>query len=919
MVKSSIRLQCAGIAAAMLIGVAALQGCAALGAAPSVAASSTSSREASMQAVASPAAPASAASAPAARPAAQAGKPPAFAEVTKDAQRIDGALPMWRKDEKLWIELAPSAFDQPLLMSPKLKSGIGEASVFGGLMASPVGGAGGPQVIAFKRVHNQVQMLALNLDVTAAAGTPQARAVEAGFSPSLLGSAAVASQPDPQSQAVLIEANGLFLSDLLGLGMRLQRSFRQGYSLDARNSAIMSVRATPQAMVIETRNHFYTASLATPPHGTSGSGSSSAPAPSVPSWLPDARSLFIEVQYSLASLPAQPMAARRLDPRVGLFASTRLDFSNDLARTPRQRIVNRWRLEKKNPDAEMSEPARPITFWIDRTVPVEYRGAVTEGILEWNRAFERIGLRGAIAVRQQPDDADFDTLDFGVASVRWMTNIQTSFAAIGPRHVDPRTGEILDADIAIESIAIRMMRALRMQVLAREEPAAQTADTAEFETCQHGDFAAEQLGYALDVLAARGELDADGAQADAFVHDYIKATVMHEVGHALGLRHNFRASRAYKLEQLADPEFTREHGTTGSVMEYQGVNLGRAGERNGTPFQIALGPYDYWAIEYAYKVVPAEQEAAELERIAARSNDPLLAFGTDEDAALGIDPEVMQFDLGDDPLAFAERRLAIAREMFGRQETRHLDPGHDWSVLRRSLTYAISDAGRAVNVLARQIGGVRTLRDYAGSQRDPLLPVPADTQRRALEQIARTVFAPDALAVSPKLQRRLAPDYLDRSEIAGVATDYPVTQRLLDLQRAALTRLMSDAVAARVLDNVSMVDQGADAFTLAELYERLMRDVWAELDHPDRDIDAARRELQREHLNRLANAVLRPTPQTRADARSLLRGQARELLARIERVLRRPRGLSATSVAHLRDSADTLREVLRASLQRGGV
>jgi len=267
MVKSSIRLRYAGVAVAMLVGVAALQGCAALGTAPSTGASTTSLPPSSAQVASSPAAPASAVSAPASRPTAPAtpaGKPPPFAEVTKDAQRIDGPLPMWRKDEKVWIELAPAAFDQPLLMSPKLKSGIGEASIFGGLMASPVGGAGGPQVIAFKRVHNQVQMLALNLDVTAAAGTPQARAVEAAFSPSLLGSAAVASQPDPQSGAVLVEANGLFLSDLLGLGMRLQRSFRQGYSLDARNSAIMSVRATPQAMVIETRNHYYTASLATP-------------------------------------------------------------------------------------------------------------------------------------------------------------------------------------------------------------------------------------------------------------------------------------------------------------------------------------------------------------------------------------------------------------------------------------------------------------------------------------------------------------------------------------------------------------------------------------------------------------------------------------------------------------------------------
>jgi hypothetical protein len=916
MLNRSIR-RYAGIAVALAGGIALLQGCAALGAAHSTSPAATRPPETPAQVAAQSTGPA--ASAPAGRPAAQAGKPPPFAEVTKDAQRIDGPLPIWSKEEKFWIELAPSMFGQPFLLSPKLKSGIGEAQVYGGLMAGPFGGAGGPQVIAFRRVYNQVQMLALNLDVTAAAGTPQERAVQASYSPSLLGSAAVASQPDPQSQAVLVEANGFMLSDLLGLGMRLQRTFRQGYSLDARNSAITSVRATPQSMEIETRNHFYTASLATGPQGASGVAASSAQTPKVPGWLPDARSLFVELHYSFAPLPAQPMAARRADQRVGLFTSTRLDFSNDLARTPRQRIVNRWRLQKKDPAAEPSEPVRPITFWIDRNVPVEYRGALTEGILEWNKAFERIGFRGAIEVHQQPDDADFDTLDFGVASVRWMANIETSFAAIGPRHVDPRTGEILDADIAMESLATRMMRSLRTQVLTGDEPALRDGGAVDGEACQHADFAAEQLGYALELLAARGELDAGGAQADAFVHDYVKSTVMHEVGHALGLRHNFRASRAYTLEQLADPEFTREHGTTGSIMEYQGINLGRAGERNGTPFQIALGPYDYWAIEYAYKIVPTEQEAPELERIAARSSDPQLAFGTDEDAALGIDPEVLRFDLGDDPIAFAERRLTIAHELFGRQETRRLAPEQDWSALRRSLAYAISDVGRAVDVLARQIGGVRTLRDYPGSSRDPLQPVPASVQRRALEQIARTVFAPDALAVSPALQRRLAPDYLDRSEIPGVDTDYPVTKRLLDLQRAALGRLMSDAVAVRVLDNLGKVERGGEAFTLAELYERLMREVWSELDRPGRDIDAARRDLQREHLNRLANAVLRPTEQTRADARSLLRSQARELLARITAALRRPRGLSAMSVAHLRDSADTLREVLRAPLQRGGV
>ncbi|MBL8339978.1 MAG: zinc-dependent metalloprotease, partial [Rubrivivax sp.] len=173
--------------------------------------------------------------------------------------------------------------------------------------------------------------------------------------------------------------------------------------------------------------------------------------------------------------------------------------------------------------------------------------------------------------------------------------------------------------------------------------------------CQHGALGAEQLGYALDVMEARGEFAPESAEAHQFVLDYVKDALMHEVGHALGLRHNFRASRVYSDEQLSDPEFTRANGTTGSVMEYNAVNLPRPGRQGGTPFMTTLGPYDYWAVEYAYKPAPAgagaEQEREMLGAIAARSSEPLLAYGTDEDAWFGIDPETIQLDLGNDPVA----------------------------------------------------------------------------------------------------------------------------------------------------------------------------------------------------------------------------------------------------------------------------
>jgi hypothetical protein len=377
------------------------------------------------------------------------GSPPPFAVVIREARRIEGPLTLWQKDDKVWIELMPDQLGKPFLLSPKIKSGIGEAFVLGGLMAYPVNGAGGPQVVEFVRVHNQMRLQARNTDVVAKAGTPEARAVADAYSHSLLGATPVASAPHPDRKSVLVEANALFLSDILGVGMMLQRGLRQGYGMDRANSVITAVRGSDVATVIETQNHFFTGSVGVPGFGAPPG----APVPLMPRFLPDARSLLVGLHFSLSPLPDTPMKARRADPRLGLFTSTVIDFSDDLQMSPRQRYVNRWRLEKKNPEAELSEPVKPITFWIDRNVPLVYRETVRAAILEWNKAFEKIGISGAIKVEQQPDDAKFDTLDFGYPSVRWMMNADPVFGAIGPSHVDPRSGEILDADIAFEGMS----------------------------------------------------------------------------------------------------------------------------------------------------------------------------------------------------------------------------------------------------------------------------------------------------------------------------------------------------------------------------------------------------------------------------------------------------------------------------------
>jgi len=930
-----------GWAAASLIG-----GLAACAAAPNPALTPAPTTRPAAAPVVAAAAPGAAASAPAlaasavARPAPvvpAAGQPPAFDAVVKEATRLEGSFNLWlNKDGKVWIELAEADFGAPLYLSPKLATGIGEAGLYGGLMSNSRTEIGRAQLVEFRRVYQQVQLIGRNTRFIAPAGSPQARAVQAAFSASLIGSAPLASQPHPQRKTVLVEVNALLLGDWLGLAGQLQRAFRQGYSFDVRNSALQKVRSKPDAAVFEVLGHYATAALATAPPGPAAGASPAAAAPRTPGYLPDARSLFLTVHYSLSRLPAQPMAPRAADPRIGHFNTPVTDFGDDLSRSPKRRHIYRWRLEKQDPAAPLSEPVKPITYWIDRDVPYQYRASIEAGILAWNPAFEAIGFKHAIVVKQQPDDADFDTLDMGVASVRWMSNAEPSFGAIGPSQIDPRSGEILDADIALESLSSRSMRTVRSQILPAGTVSPEwlqllqardalhesgLPDAHDPQACDYLEAAGEQLGYALDVLAARGDLDPASPEAEQFVQAYLKDVTMHEVGHTLGLRHNFRASKVYSRAQLSDPAFGQNRALTGSVMEYAPINLPAPGEPAPVPFQTTLGPYDYWAIAYAYQPLNGDAQAqrSALLGMAARSGEPALAFASDEDNQLGLDPDSLTFDLGDDPIAFASQRADIARDLIRRLSTRSLDPGQDYAVLRRALRYALRDVGRAAGVVSRQIGGVRTLRDFPNTGRDPLQPVPAAQQRAALDWLADTVLGARGLAVPPALQRRLATDFLERGDAlqgGGEAgdTDFVPAQMVLDMQRALLAQLMSDGVSQRLLDSAPKAGPGEPAaLRLAELMQRLDVEVWRE--RPGQG--SAQRALQRDYVARLAQGLLRPATTGAALARTQWRQQAQAVLQRVLAGARSTRDTEQR--AHLQDCAELLREALQAKVVRNAV
>jgi hypothetical protein len=865
-----------------------------------------------------PAAVAAAAAAQAAVQAAQ--RERAFADVIKDAKEADGLFRIWTRDERVWIEIGADQFGKPFFLTSSLNRGIGENRLFGGMMTYP---AGLSQVVEFRKYGSLVQLVAKNTKYTATPGTPEARAVAVGFSDSLLAAAPVVSQPHPDRKSVLIDANALFMSDLPGAGIVLDRVYRQSYSFDSRNSSIVQARAMPDRATFDVNAHY---SLSRP-----AASSGSLGGPSLPSTLPDVRSMFLGFHYTLAQLPEKPMRMRSADERIGYFTAEYLDFSSDTPRVPVQRYVTRWRLEKKDPTAALSEPQQPIVYWLDRNIPEKYREPVREGILEWNKAFERIGFKDAIRVEVQADDADFDTSDLRHASVRWQTVARTSYGAIGPTVIDPRTGEILDADIGIDANNVRVVRNLRAEYMPRHPPvnvaSSATADSAPKDRlyCTYDEIATGEAVFGLSLLEARGDLDADSPDVDRFVAAFLKDTVMHEVGHTLGLRHNFRASTIYTEDQLADPEFTRSNGISGSVMEYNPWNLAVRGARQGEYQMSTLGPYDYWAIEYGYRELTPEEEGKQLAAIASRNREPALAYATDEDASFAsLDPQINQLDLGREPLAYAQKRFALVRELWERTEGRTLKQGDSYSLLRRNFSRGLSEAAQGAIYAAKYIGGLTTLRDRAGSGRDPLTPVPVEKQREALQLIASQVFSADSFRFSPGFLRRMSVSAFDIDDAVELgrtvpSVDIAIDQQVLSMQRSVLAQLLGETVAQRLVNNEAKVDDPKQALRLSELYATLHGAVWSELtSKTPKDIPLMRRNLQREYVVRVANALVRPAGSLPADARALLRADATKL--RTELALAKDRkGFSAEAKAHLGESLVLIDEALKAPLVRQAV
>ena len=868
------------------------------------------------------------------------GAPRPFAEVIKDAKEQPGLFTLWTKDEKVWIEIKPEQFDQLYYLQTNMSRGV-----MGDVGVSTSRAMLRGNIITFKKIGNNVQLIARNFSNYAKPATPIALATAEGTSDSLLSAATLASAPHPEKKSVLVEANTLLLGDIPMITYTLDSVYRAGYSLDRANSYFKETSARDDAATFDVTAHFSVPKLPVASPMPPAATPSPVPQPRSISGVPDARSFFIGLFYTLSKLPDEPMRPRAADGRVGHFNQPQWMFGEKDATDARRYVVNRWRLEKKDPNAALSEPKKPITYWLDKNIPVEYRETVKEGVLEWNKAFEKLGFKDAIRVEQQPDDAKWSTNETGRASVRWYVDYSDGALAVGPSRVDPRTGEILDADITIGNGWVTLPRWRALNQSPRPMPAMSTAYDASSDTgflppirsaalprdilvstgemsaelCSSGESAIQEASFALDLMAMRAAAFGDALdpkETERIVLATLKGVVTHEVGHTLGLRHNFRSSTVYTQAQLSDPVFTRANGLGGSIMDYEAYNVALDSEPQGEYVRNTIGPYDYWAIEYAYRELPAESEKADLARIAARSTEPLLAYGTDEEVAGdgdGMDPTVNQRDLGADPLEFARRRIALTRELFDRLQKRQLPVGEGYDTLTRNFQSGLGQMQLAVGIAAKYVGGVVYLRDQAGSDRAPLTPVPAEKQRAALRLITDNLFNANGFNLKPEFVSRLVEDSLVRGSTPP--TDRSLDTTLLAMQTQALDRLFSPRVADRVVSAGSKMAAPASALTLDELYGTVTRAIWS--DGPGSiETTSARRALQREHARRLATAIMRPgVGVASGDARALHRSTAKTLLAKAQSGKGNSR-LSAQTRAHLDEIADTLEAALNAQATR---
>jgi hypothetical protein len=528
--------------------------------------------------------------------------------------------------------------------------------------------------------------------------------------------------------------------------------------------------------------------------------------------ITDARYIRIKLQHSFLEVPKNDFRPRKDDPRIGYFSQEVDDLTSNTY-TPFKDVINRWHLKKKDPSAAVSEPVEPITYWVENTTPVEYRQTIVEAGLKWNEAFEKAGYKNAVQMKIMPDDATWDPADIRYNVIRWVSSMYPSYGAIGPSFVNPRTGQILGADITIEW----KPAALFPGDAVYTDRAATTVNqpeeaTAAFEKmlpanlhnhwkkCNIGKYVMQQYaaGFAMAQIAG-----ATSEEEKEFHKQFLYYLVMHEMGHTLGLNHNMKASSILSPAEVHNKAITSKVGLMGSVMDYPAVNVALDKTKQGDYYTTKVGPYDVWAIQYGYTEFAADEEEIKLAAIAGRSNEPYLTFGNDADdmrsPGNGIDPRVMVNDLSSDMVAYAEDRFKFVNAAMPKLISKFGKPGESYAGIRGRYNLLNYERRGMAQAVANYIGGVYVDRSFIGQNNGskPYTVVPVAYQKKAMDLLTKYVFAPNAFEADGQLFQYL--QFQRRGyNFFGNTEDPKLQSMVLSNQVVALQSILNPVTLGRI-------------------------------------------------------------------------------------------------------------------------
>tara|TARA_B100001059_G_scaffold234311_1_gene276532 strand:+ start:1261 stop:3585 length:2325 start_codon:yes stop_codon:yes gene_type:complete len=697
----------------------------------------------------------------------QKNKKPSIDSITIDMKKSEGLITTYLKNDKLYFELDKTVLEKELLMVTRFSQFPGNFSSY-----TNAGSKTAENVISFKLSNNNIVLKKLAYTNEALDKDPiKISVIKNNFPPIL----AVFKIENGEKDKHLIDVSNYFMNDSPGFNL-IRKTDKERFkigSIDKKRSFINQANSYP--MNTEIKNTITYSANNLPRSNNS-------------------KTLSFEVNHSIISLPESLMQVRYLDNRIGWFSLNKVDYSSEQLKSDEYQIIRRWRLEPKDIEAynngELTEPKKPIIYYLDPATPKKWRPYFKKGIEDWNIAFEKAGFKNAIIAKDPPskeEDPNFSPEDIRYSTVRYVASKTRN--ATGPSVSDPRTGEIIESDIIWYHNHLRSYRNRYLLETGAANPKARTLNTPETE-----------------------------------IGEMMRRVISHEIGHALGLPHNMKASSAYPVDSLRSGKFTQKMGIAATIMDYARYNyVAQPGDKN-IRFVRKLGPYDEYSIEWGYRFFSDKNEL-EIDSIlnnwiGNKNLDPKFMFGS-----YGIDPDSQTENIGDNPIKSSTYGLSNLKIVAKNLEKWIIKEGSNYKDLNELYGELIGVYRRYVYHVVSMIGGVNQTLLNKGQNGIPYVNVPKEKQLNALNFLNINLWT--------------SPVWLYDKKIISKIKEKGSLSLISNLQKSVFNRILSVNRLNTMISTENTI-QG-NSLSIIELIEIITKNLTVDITHPD----ILQRELQK--------------------------------------------------------------------------